>query len=426
MASQMHFAAASSGGRAKSDAQNIVLDLCRRGFDSAAIRADLLARGYKKARISQLLAATSSSAKSGGQAAAMAAAVPPIADAAGVAVEAPQEHSLVNPAAAAAEANAEVPQPRQGGVAAQHWDAFRWSDSANGPALEPDVASVGASMLSDQLAGSRRSFRVKAVAGDGNCQFRSVARQVHGLGEGGHIRLRRAAVVHVRRHSGRYLGHFVGDQQTALREWADAMEQPGCWGDNLSLLACAIVVGRPIAVWRRDSEQPPTVLLPSNFNEHDQPNAIHVQLDERPGRPEHYEELTLEAEIPKRCGRGLAGPCRFEGGCSEHRRFWDEHAADAAASPSGAASSCGPAASSGVAYSKGASPSAVSEAASAAGSAPKRRKLVGKQPQPPSAIYDEAADCEAEWEKESGEQGEEMKVSHRRPLSFAVRTHALR
>ena len=50
---------AGNGGRGCSSAVDIVRDLLRRGFTSNMIREDLAARGYKKARISQLFRAAS-------------------------------------------------------------------------------------------------------------------------------------------------------------------------------------------------------------------------------------------------------------------------------------------------------------------------------------------------------------------------------
>ena len=161
----------------------------------------------------------------------------------------------------------------------QHADAI----PRGGPLVEMprDVAEVVSEVLAEYLQPIRHQLHRRAIPGDGACQFRAVTVQCPAYGYGGHARLRQEAVDHVRAHRHLYRHNFVGaDQNDQLAAWLGRMQRLGTWGDNLTLIACARILGRPIAVWRKDSDQAPTIILPLQYDEQNPPDPIYVELDE--------------------------------------------------------------------------------------------------------------------------------------------------
>jgi len=100
---------------------------------------------------------------------------------------------------------------------------------------EPDAGTQQA-RLSRRLA--RLELETVAVSGDGNCQFRSMARQVL-ADDGRHAELRALAVDQVRARRDDFEG-FLGQ---GFDEYCDAMARPGTWGDEITLRALSDALG---------------------------------------------------------------------------------------------------------------------------------------------------------------------------------------
>lgn len=70
------------------------------------------------------------------------------------------------------------------------------------------------------------------VVGDGNCQFRAVSNALYGS-QDHHLRVRAAAVAHIRDHADEYI-NFLGED---LELYCAEMSKSGTWGDELTLRA---------------------------------------------------------------------------------------------------------------------------------------------------------------------------------------------
>merc|ERR1712066_256509 len=88
------------------------------------------------------------------------------------------------------------------------------------PSLQERLSSVG--------------MRMKAIEGDGNCQFRSLAFNLFG-GQAHHAVIRQAAVAHLKKHRDFFGALFENnaDFKAYLRE----MARNHTWGDELTLRA---------------------------------------------------------------------------------------------------------------------------------------------------------------------------------------------
>jgi|AntAceMinimDraft_5_1070358.scaffolds.fasta_scaffold22141_2 hypothetical protein len=108
-------------------------------------------------------------------------------------------------------------------------------------ARPPDDAAraVGADHLQQRL----RDFCLeeRPVRGDGHCQFRSLAFQVHGT-DTAHAAVRAAVCAHLAAHPATY-APFVHDE--SFEAYLVRMGQ-GAWGDHVTLQAFADLSGRPV------------------------------------------------------------------------------------------------------------------------------------------------------------------------------------
>ena len=75
------------------------------------------------------------------------------------------------------------------------------------------------------------------------------------------------------------------------------MRREKTWGDNIALEAIANVLQRPIAIWRKDSQQPPTVVRPGCYVAATSAEPVYVELDETSVRGEHYSAL-IAGRVP--------------------------------------------------------------------------------------------------------------------------------
>lgn len=120
------------------------------------------------------------------------------------------------------------------------------------------------------------------IGDDGNCQFRAVSHELFGTQEHhGMVRERIAALLW--RSKDQYAGFFEGDQ------WSDhvkRLQQPGEWGDELSLQACAEAFGVRVHIISSESENWYLVYEPTKGLA---PNAREIFLTYV--APVHYESL---------------------------------------------------------------------------------------------------------------------------------------
>uniref|UniRef100_A0A1D1ZRD3 OTU domain-containing protein n=1 Tax=Auxenochlorella protothecoides TaxID=3075 RepID=A0A1D1ZRD3_AUXPR len=119
------------------------------------------------------------------------------------------------------------------------WTASRWDlDSAlkseQEAAGKRAVWETGLLLAEDTLRARLRklSLDLHIMEGDGNCQFRSVAHSVYGSQEQ-HMRVRRAAIMHMRRCPDEFRAFLGSDFDAYLA----SMSESGVWGDELTLRA---------------------------------------------------------------------------------------------------------------------------------------------------------------------------------------------
>jgi len=96
-----------------------------------------------------------------------------------------------------------------------------------------------------------RDLEIVYIPADGNCQFASVAHQI-GIQELDHSHFRKLAVNWLDGNKQRYEGFLVLDGPFKYNNWNDyitKMKNDGNWGDSLTLLALANVIGRPITIF---------------------------------------------------------------------------------------------------------------------------------------------------------------------------------
>ena len=133
----------------------------------------------------------------------------------------------------------------------------------------------------------RPNLVVDSVKGDGNCLFRSLAKQAGGEEE--HEALRTAIVAEVDGNADEYVPFLT----RPLNQWCQEMIE-GAWGDGICLRAARKVLDLPIVVFRKGMDQDPTVFLPPNTNEEKLSKPLYVELDDASENAAHYDPLIQE------------------------------------------------------------------------------------------------------------------------------------
>ena len=134
------------------------------------------------------------------------------------------------------------------------------------------------------------NLEVKAVRGDGNCLFRSLAylagdEDSHGL-------VRTTLVAEVRHNPSEYQSFVSKD----IKEWCSDM-LGGAWGDGICLRAGAKQLETSIAVFRKGSDQDPTVFIPQGWTG----QMMCLELDETSGvGTEHYNPMEKLKKLKKK------------------------------------------------------------------------------------------------------------------------------
>ena len=104
------------------------------------------------------------------------------------------------------------------------------------------------------------------ITGDGNCQFRAVARGDGRYGEGEYKRLRADCVHYVETNANQFKDILPDGVQEHTPEmmatWAARMRKDKEYGDNLTLIAAVHLLQRPIVVIDYHGDQPPRPLIP--------------------------------------------------------------------------------------------------------------------------------------------------------------------
>ena len=190
--------------RGSKPAQDYVMSMRKRGFTDADIRSELCAEGYKKARVSQLLKTMKISES-----------------------QTNSETTVSMFKKQKVQDDPPVPQRPSHNVAAAR-------------ALERYRIDALCEHLSEQLRGTRRSFHLRAIPGDGNCMFRAVSCQLLEFGYYDHLRLRRAAVKYATSHLQEFLDFYPGTA-AQFNAWADNMRMVRIWGDAYALKAMTML-----------------------------------------------------------------------------------------------------------------------------------------------------------------------------------------
>jgi hypothetical protein len=145
-----------------------------------------------------------------------------------------------------------------------------------------------ASRLLEMAVELHPSLSVQSVKGDGNCLYRSISVCIHG-NDDLHEHIRIEILDEVQRRVEFYKG-FKPD----INAWIENQRKLGSWGEDLSLHAAANVYG-PIAVFRKHSDQKPTMFVPNRECLQELPITA-IEFDETHGRGcEHYSPLLLTA-----------------------------------------------------------------------------------------------------------------------------------
>jgi hypothetical protein len=133
------------------------------------------------------------------------------------------------------------------------------------------------------------------IEGDGNCQFRAGARGDIRYGEQEYKRLRMECVDYVETNPDEFKDSLPDDvtERTPqmMAQWAALMREDREYGDNLTLLAAAQVLQRPIVILDYHGDQPPRPLIPRPWPRVTFANPIYVQHQRR-GTKQHYDLFT--------------------------------------------------------------------------------------------------------------------------------------
>ena len=315
------------GGRGHKSAQHKVLGMREEGLSEEDIRSRLREEGYKSGRISQLLALTRPELPA-----------LPVAEAPQPArkrarkKEAPQKAEIWR--------REKSPQPRQQPLItdALHSPSAHARSSAAPPSspwkhaaddnsscrqlvMDGDAEEVEAELLAHALS-VKDWLTERHVDGDGHCMFRAVARQTV-AGETSHPRLRQAVVREARLNRADYAPWFAGE---ALDDWLLGMSH-NRWGDDAAVQACCNLLSRPVVIYRKGSDQAPTLKIPRAFQPTRPFTVIYLLLDEAMPGCEHYNALEP----------GLADPLRRSAEAQADARAEAEAAAVAEAKAEGEA-----------------------------------------------------------------------------------------
>ena len=145
-------------------------------------------------------------------------------------------------------------------------------------------------MLTNQAIEARPHLTTKSVKGDGSCLFRSLGYQIGDEDNFEAIRL--TLVSTVLDNPDEYVGFFSGGLPE-LQEWGSTM-LAGAWGDGICLRSAPRVLNVTVVVFRKDTDQPPTVFVPPDATPSTLLPPIYLELDETSAAAEHYSPLVFE------------------------------------------------------------------------------------------------------------------------------------
>ena len=103
-----------------------------------------------------------------------------------------------------------------------------------------------------------KGWDVRDVKGDGACQFQAVLDQLCG-NDDYHEALRGVACAYMRRHATRFRP-FAWPEE--WEHYMDKLATPERWGDNVSLVAIAEIVGIEIRVYQSSDRGGPYIITP--------------------------------------------------------------------------------------------------------------------------------------------------------------------
>mmetsp|Transcript_3871 Transcript_3871/g.6041 ORF Transcript_3871/g.6041 Transcript_3871/m.6041 type:complete len:631 (-) Transcript_3871:59-1951(-) len=198
---------------------------------------------------------------------------------------------------------------------------------------------------------ARHNLTVYAVAGDGNCLFRSVAHQIY-RDDSLHDLVREKCMDYMEANISFFSQFVVGGMET-FSLYLEAKRQLGCWGDDPEIQAMCEIYGRAAQIWAHDPQTGArclrtfheAVARPVSATSRSRPSAsapirlsyyggghydslVPLQGDrfsfERPGTPGHVEERAIIRSLERnRLAEG--------GGLEEAQRASDTEATERAA-----------------------------------------------------------------------------------------------
>ena len=160
-------------------------------------------------------------------------------------------------------------------------------------------------------------LRFNKITGDGNCQFRAVARADDRYGENEYKRLRADCVHHVETNPNQFkdiLPDGVKEHTPQMMAtWAARMRKDKEYGDNLTLIAAVHLLQRPIVILDCHADQPPRPLIPRPWPRVTVAWPIYMR-HQRKGTKLHYDLFTSESvaatrvEVPEVVDDGFDEP----------------------------------------------------------------------------------------------------------------------
>ncbi len=194
----------------------------------------------------------------------------------------------------------------------RHWPLLRVAKTGFGTWALKSVLSKHAVVRDAPVSGSRNStlktrvaaegFTILIEEGDGNCQFRAIARRQYDNPEA-HMRVRGEIIAYMRDNRDDFVPNMaelavrpaerVDDEDAAFDAYLTRMERNGQWGDNATLLAATRRFGFGAIVYRaRDMTR-------INVGDLDQPGApmpMRVLFHEFGAAGGHYDTLEQAPE----------------------------------------------------------------------------------------------------------------------------------
>eukprot|EP00826_Nyctotherus_ovalis_P059198 TRINITY_DN8210_c0_g4_i2.p2 TRINITY_DN8210_c0_g4~~TRINITY_DN8210_c0_g4_i2.p2 ORF type:complete len:153 (-),score=23.34 TRINITY_DN8210_c0_g4_i2:461-919(-) len=97
-----------------------------------------------------------------------------------------------------------------------------------------------------------KGLKIKIVAGDGNCLFRSVSDQIYGS-EDFHELVRKSCMDYICVEKNFFSQYIIGGLE-AVEQYVETKRGLGIWGDDLEIEALSEIYERPIEIYAYDDK----------------------------------------------------------------------------------------------------------------------------------------------------------------------------